>query len=166
MGNHLKTQDFDTINWADLLSPSLHIKKEIVAADPFERGLRKALNFGHTIGHAIEGFALETAQPLLHGEAVAIGMICESYLSHQLVGLKDQELQRISAFILTTYQAYPLAAENYAAYLHLMTKDKKNENGVINFSLIDSIGQIQVNQTANEHQIIESLEYYNRLIST
>lgn len=161
-----KAQNFNNINWAVLLSPSIHIKKDIVSIDPFEKGMRKALNFGHTIGHAIEGFAVETEQSLLHGEAVAIGMVCESYLSHQLVGLKANELQSISEFILTTYQPYPLATENYPTYLHLMTKDKKNENGLINFSLINTIGKVRVNQTATEQQIIESLDFYNRMVNT
>lgn len=159
-----ETPDFDAIHWPGLLPPSLHIKKSIVAADPHERGLRKALNFGHTIGHAIEGFALESERQLLHGEAVAIGMICESYLSHLLLGLSKKELQQICTFILKIYSAYPLDKDNYPAYLQLMAKDKKNENGVINFSLIGPIGQVHVNQTASDKQILESLEFYNSLI--
>lgn len=157
------TTDFERIDWETILIPSLMIKKRIVEADPFEKGLRKALNFGHTVGHAVEGFALESDRPLLHGEAVAIGMICESYLSQKLLGLKETELQEISRFLLKTYGPYRLERANYAAYLQLMTKDKKNENGIINFSLVQSAGQVQVNQTASEEQIVESLEFYNGL---
>ena len=156
-------KDLSAVNWIEILVPSLQIKKQVVEADPFEKGIRKALNFGHTIGHAIEGFALETDHPLLHGEAIAIGMVCESYLSTRQLGLTDNALQRISQFLLNTYDSYPLDQRHYNNFLHLMTKDKKNENGIINFSMIDSIGNVHVNQTASEDQIIESLDYYNSL---
>ena len=79
----LEIEDLSQVDWLPVLVPSLRIKQAIVEEDPFEKDIRKALNFGHTIGHALEGYALETGHPLLHGEAIAIGMYCESWLSHQ-----------------------------------------------------------------------------------
>ena len=96
---HIKQIDtLEHINWPTYLYPSLEIKKRIVEIDPFEAGLRKALNFGHTIGHAVESVFLETEKPLLHGEAIAIGMICESYIAHHIAGLSVAHLEEISNF--------------------------------------------------------------------
>ena len=155
--------DLNEVDWATIIEPSLQIKKQIVEQDPFERGIRKALNFGHTVGHAIEGIALESTQPLLHGEAIAIGMICESYLSHKLIGLKEEALQNISAFIIATYGFHSLQESNFDAFLQLMKNDKKNENSQINFSLIAPPGSVQINQTSTQDLILESLKYYNTL---
>lgn len=159
-----RISDLNTADWSAIIPPSLMIKKRVVEEDPFERGLRKALNFGHTIGHAIEGHALETDRPLLHGEAIAIGMICEAYLSHRLVGLPEAELEQISRYILSIYASYPLDPVNFQAYLALMKNDKKNEDGQINFSLIDAAGSVRVNQTCGEELIFESLEFYRQTI--
>ena len=154
-------KDLSHTDWGNIIPPSLLIKKNIVEADPFERGIRKALNFGHTIGHAIEGHALESGQPLLHGEAIAIGMICEAYLSHKLLGLPQKNLNEICRFLLSTYEPHPLNKANYPIYFNLMRNDKKNEQGAINFSLINPIGQAQINQTSSEEMILDSLDYYN-----
>ena len=162
MVNH-QIQQIDAVDWASFLVPSLHIKKHIVEIDPFEKGLRKALNFGHTIGHAIEGIALDTDTPLLHGEAIAIGMICEAFLSHHLLGLPKQQLTQISQFVLQTYGHQPLSEQIFDDYIHLMTKDKKNEQNKINFSLIKPVGEVFVNQTCSRKEIENSLRYYNQL---
>ena len=143
--------------------PYKKIKKRIVEEDPFEHGLRKALNFGHTIGHAIEGHVLESDRPLLHGEAVAIGMICEAFLSHKRLNLPLTDLDRISRFILKTYGYYPLNKADFEPFIQLMYNDKKNEGGQINFSMIRSPGQVRVNQTCDIAQIEESLTYYQML---
>jgi len=157
-------RDITTVNWAPIITPSLLIKKQVVEEDPFERGLRKALNFGHTIGHAIEGHALESDRPLLHGEAIAIGMICETFLSHRILGLSKTELENVSRYLLSVYDSYPLQKKNYPAYFQLMKNDKKNEDGKINFSLIIPLGEAVVNQTCEKELIEESLDYYNGLL--
>ena len=154
--------DLQIVDWPTYLAPSLQIKKRIVEEDPFEKGIRKALNFGHTIGHAIEGWALETPEPLLHGEAIAIGMISEAWLSHQLVGLPMESVQQIAQFILSTYEPYPLKESAFDDFLHLMSKDKKNDNEAINFTLIQPIGKAIINQTASREMIVESLHFYNQ----
>lgn len=154
-------EKLDTVDWPSLLVASLLIKKNIVESDPFEKGLRKALNFGHTVGHAVEGHALESAQPLLHGEAIAIGMICESYLSYVTLGLPKEDLAAITAFLKAIYQPKPVYKANYGTYLDLMANDKKNEGATINFSLIEKPGIVMVNQTCTPELIKESLDYFN-----
>ncbi len=147
-------------NWADLIVPSLKIKQSIVEQDPFEKGIRKALNFGHTIGHAVEGWALETDHPLLHGEAIAIGMICESYLSHKILGLSREELDQISNYMLHIYGNYTIPFSIVDELVDLMRNDKKNIGAAINFTLLDQIGNCQINQTADRNLIKESLQFY------
>ena len=149
--------------WEALIAPSLHIKKQIVEADPFEKGQRKALNFGHTVGHAVEGVALETDAPLLHGEAVAIGMACETFLSGRELGLPEKDVEQITRYIIEHYGHHPLDPGDFDAYLRLMGNDKKNEGQQINFSLINPVGQAAVNRHCTPELIIESLEFYNSL---
>lgn len=155
--------DWAATDWAALLLPSVGIKQRIVEADPHERGLRKALNFGHTIGHAIEGHALEGERPLLHGEAIAIGMVCEAYLSQRQAGLPEAALAEISRFLLGVYGHYDLAEADFDAYLALMANDKKNEGGRINFSLLPSIGAVRVDEVCSPEDIVASLRYYQGL---
>ncbi len=155
-----KVQDWRNLDWNGFIGPSLRIKQRVVEADPFERGLRKALNFGHTIGHAVEGHALETDSPLLHGEAIAIGMVCEAFLSRKKTGLSSNDLAEITRFFLHIYGTVALDRANYAEYLRLMGNDKKNEGSAINFALIGPPGEVHINQTAVAEEIIESLDYY------
>ncbi len=130
--------------------PSLLIKKNIVEADPFERNIRKALNFGHTVGHALESYFLAGESPLLHGEAVAAGMVVEARLSHRLCGLHAQELAAIEAFISKIFPGIKVVEQDFTPLLALMQQDKKNEQLAINFSLIAAIGQPSINQTCTE----------------
>ena len=155
--------DLSKVNWAEKLIPSLKIKKAVVEADPFEKGWRKALNFGHTIGHAIESLYLETETPLLHGEAIAIGMICESYLSYKILELSKSALMEITDCIIKIYGKIDLSNLDINAALQLMRQDKKNEANVINFTLLHKIGGAKVNQTTNEQLITESINFYREL---
>ncbi len=150
-------------NWQILIEPSLQIKQNIVQQDPFEKGIRKALNFGHTIGHAVESLALETTQALLHGEAIAIGMVCESYLSHKADLLSKNQLEEITQYISTVYAHYSINEADSTKLLQLMRNDKKNQNHQINFTFLTNIGQCQINQTASDKLILESLAYYNSI---
>ena len=156
-------KNWKKVDWPAFLVPSLHIKKRIVEIDPFEKGLRKALNFGHTIGHAVESQYLESKKPLLHGEAVAIGMICESYISHKMSGLSTKDLKEITKFLVRTYGKYKLLKKDYPAMIQLMRKDKKNEKDEINFTLLKAPGKCLVNQSAEVALIKESLDYYRAL---
>lgn len=162
--NKIKTiQAIAANNWSAYLYDSLMVKKCIVEVDPFEQGLRKALNFGHTIGHAVESYFLKTPKPLLHGEAIAIGMICETYLSHKMVGLPAAALEEIQRFLLQTYDFVKLPTKAMPYLINIMRKDKKNENSKINCSLLPEIGAVKVNQVVSPSLIQESIAYYNAL---
>ena len=159
-----KITDLTTVDWTEIITPSLKIKQYVVEIDPFERGLRKALNFGHTIGHAIESKALATENPLTHGEAIAIGMICEAYLSKILRGLSDEELNDICQFILKIYGKYDIQSFDFQQLIALMRQDKKNDSAAnINFSLLPKIGTVEVNCIATEAEIEASLDFYKKL---
>lgn len=154
---------FEKVNWEELLPPSLKIKQKIVEEDPFEKGIRKALNFGHTIGHAVETLFLESPTPLRHGEAIAIGMICEAYLSHQQVGLPKEDLEEIVSFILKIYPKVKIDESHFPTLINWMRKDKKNENQEINFTYLIKIGACVVNQISEPEAIMESIRFYNDL---
>jgi 3-dehydroquinate synthase len=156
----LKIQDLSRVDWEKYLIASLKIKQKIVKKDPFEQGIRKALNFGHTIGHAIESAALDTDKPMTHGEAIAIGMICEACLSHILRGLPEADLVAIKSFFSKHYEKYNIEQFDFQYLISLMRQDKKNEGGEINFSLLPTIGDVAVNCTATPQYIEESLKYY------
>jgi 3-dehydroquinate synthase len=155
-----KINNLENVVWEKFLAPSLRIKQRIVKADPFEQNVRKALNFGHTIGHAIESYALETDTPLLHGEAIAIGLITESYLSYKVAGLPKEDLENITTYISSIYDFYSFSKNIFSTLLETMQQDKKNEHGKINFTLIDRIGNFQYNQQCSTELILESLGYY------
>jgi len=159
----LKIEDLSKVDWTDYLVPSLKIKQAIVEEDPFEKGIRKALNFGHTIGHAVETLFLETPTPLRHGEAIAIGMICEAYLSHQQVGLPKEELEEIVSFLLKIYPKVAIEETHFSTLINWMRKDKKNENQEINFTYLTNIGKCVVNQISEPEAIMESMRFYNSL---
>jgi 3-dehydroquinate synthase len=158
----LKTVNLaDDVSWDEIILRSVRIKSEIVESDPFESGRRKILNFGHTIGHALETFFLEGGETtLLHGEAVAAGMICESWLSNQLAGLHENELEEITQTLLQLYGSANVNNISDHRLIELMRHDKKNTNGVINFTLLDAIGKPAINKKAVAADIIEALNYY------
>ncbi len=145
----------------EIVYRSVEIKNKVIVSDPTEQGLRKILNFGHTIGHAIEGYSLlHDANPLLHGEAIAIGMICEAWLSHKHTGLAEAELQDITAAFLSRYERYRYTPNQYDEFLELMKNDKKNEDGKIGFALLERIGSAVYNIYVSEEDIKEALDYY------
>ena len=145
----------------ELIYRSVEIKNEVVIEDPKEHGLRKALNFGHTVGHAVEtNSLLNDENPLTHGEAIAIGMICESYLSYKKAGLSKAELDEIVGVITNLYPKYNLAAANFTGLAYLMLKDKKNEFGRINCTLLSAIGACKLDNICTEEELFGALEYY------
>ncbi len=149
----------------ELIYRSVQIKNEVVTTDPFEKGLRKILNFGHTIGHAVESYSLAENEflPLLHGEAIGIGMICEAYLSHKHNGLSGEELDRIIAYLLSVYPHYTLDKAADEELFHIMKNDKKNVDGKIGFALLSAIGTCSFNCYLPEAAITESLDFYRDL---
>lgn len=155
----------DIKNWAKIIYRNVSIKKDVVENDPYEGGLRKILNFGHTIGHAIESMVLDTKDHLLHGEAIAVGMICEAYLSHIKGMLGPQELEEIVDYILEIYGiVVPAKLSNHRQILANMQKDKKNKGGKVMFSLIDGIGACKYDIECSTQELKDSFSYYNALV--
>ena len=139
---------------------SVEIKNDITTQDPKEQGLRKALNLGHTVGHAFESLSHHRNTPVLHGYAVAWGMLCELYLSFVKLGFPKDLLMSYVYFVRNEYGVFPISCKDYD-YLHeAMTHDKKNEDSNINFSLLENIGQLKLDQTANKALLEEMLDFY------
>lgn len=158
--------EMDTItpeNIFPLIKRSMKIKETVVEADFKEQNIRKTLNFGHTIGHAIESLFLEKGNPILHGEAVALGMICETRLSFLENLISEETLNLVVHHIKKYFPLLDIKVFNELEILNLMQNDKKNDSGRINFSLIDSIGSCQFNCLVDPKNIISSLHYYQLL---
>ncbi|WP_242916401.1 3-dehydroquinate synthase [Pontibacter liquoris] len=153
-----------TEDWEALIRHSVSIKSRVVDVDPLEGGYRKVLNFGHTIGHAVESYLL--AQPgraLLHGEAVAVGMLCEAWLSvkHQL--LTQAELDQIETFLVSIYEKVPLTEPDLQQIVQLVLQDKKNTRATINCTLLSGIGKAVYDQPITLQEVQQSLHYYQLL---
>lgn len=160
---NLKNSSYLTIEPGTIYR-SVEIKNQVVTEDPFEKGLRKILNFGHTIGHAVESHSLsKDKKPLTHGEAIAIGMVCEAFLSAKYCNLTPNELGDISQYILSVYPKYHIKENSFQTLITLMQSDKKNEDGFIMFSLLEKIGNCTYNCKVTDTDILESLKYYNSL---
>lgn len=158
----LLTFNLDDINYpllAQMVGDSVAIKEQIVEEDPLEHGIRKALNLGHTIGHAFESWSL-TRRPYLHGYAVAWGLICELYLSVIKTGFPTDKMRQVVRFIKENYGTLPITCDDYPELYELMTHDKKNADGIINFTLLGDIGDICINQTATKEEIYEALDFF------
>ena len=143
----------------EMVGRSVAVKERIVTEDPTEQGIRKALNLGHTVGHAFESFALQR-KPVLHGYAVAWGLICELYLSAIKMGFPTDKMHQTVRFIQEHYGKFSITCNDYPTLLELMTHDKKNVSGIINFTLLGGIGDIRINQTATKEEICEALDFY------
>lgn len=154
----LDRPDYDQLK--ELVAKSVAIKEHIVAEDPYEKGIRKALNLGHTVGHAFESLALAEGRPVLHGYAVAWGLVCELYLSVVRCGFPTTWLRQVSRFIFETYGRFAFDCRVYDRLYELMTHDKKNVAGVINFTLLGAVGDIHINQSASKEEILEMLDFY------
>ena len=143
----------------DLVAKSVQVKERIVTEDPTEKGIRKALNLGHTVGHAFESLALQR-KPVLHGYAVAWGLVCELYLSVAKASFPVDKMRQMTRFIFEHYGRMSITCDDYPALLELMTHDKKNTGSDINFTLLGGIGDIRINQTATKEEIEEALDFY------
>ncbi len=155
--------DFDNVDYEALhrlVGRSIMIKDYFVKADPQERGLRKALNFGHTFGHAFETFAMRHGRPVLHGVAVAYGMVCEILLSRDKAGLPASVADSLARRVCRLYGKPRVTMADAPELLELMRHDKKNDTRGINFTLLPSVGDVLVNQTATEGEIEAVLNQY------
>jgi len=146
----------------DYIQRSVQIKNEIVEQDPFEKNIRKKLNFGHTLGHAIESYFLDITErdSLLHGEAIAAGMILEGYLSHKLTGLSMVALEEIRKTILGHFKKINFSRQDISIILELLKHDKKNSHGNINFVLLEAIGAAVMDISVHNQFFAEAFAYY------
>lgn len=154
----ITTPDYATLQ--NLVAKSVAIKEQIVKEDPTEKGIRKALNLGHTAGHAIESLALKEGRTILHGYAVAWGLLMELYLSARKCGFPAKEMHQMEAYIKEHYGKFLYDCKHYETLYNFMSHDKKNQGGNINFTLLGGIGDIRINQTASQDEIEEMLDYY------
>lgn len=161
--NDLLAFNLDVVDYRllqQLVAQSVQVKKGIVEQDPREQGLRKALNLGHTVGHAFESLALQQHRPVLHGYAVAWGLVCELYLSHVCCGFPRDVMRSVIHFIHQHYGPFAFTCDDYPQLYSFMTHDKKNQGGIINFTLLSDVGKLQLNQTASQPLIYEMLDFY------
>ena len=150
-----------TENWEALIRHSVSIKAAVVEADPLEGGYRKVLNFGHTIGHAVESYLLEKpGRELLHGEAIAVGMLCETYLSVKKGLLSKEALDEIETFLVSVYEKVPLSEDDIQTISRFALQDKKNSGATINCTLLERIGKAVYDQPTTLPEIQEALRYY------
>lgn len=147
----------------ELIKQSINIKTAIVESDPTESGNRKILNFGHTIGHAIESLFARDHKKISHGEAIAAGMICEAFLSSVLNDLSREELEEISDVITNSFGKVILDPTDFEDIVAFAGKDKKSMTGELNFTLLRRIGKASVNHKADESSVIQALRYYDSL---
>ncbi|MCK4677501.1 MAG: 3-dehydroquinate synthase [Bacteroidales bacterium] len=156
---------FEITEWESLIIRSIEIKNSVARNDPYEKSLRKRLNFGHTIGHAFESLALRKAgkPPLPHGVAVAMGIICEAYLSTKIRGLPEGARDSINDYILANFPYYPVAKKDHPRVIEIIKHDKKHTGEGINFTLIPSIGNALIDQYCDERLVLDSLVFYSSL---
>jgi 3-dehydroquinate synthase len=145
-----------------LIAHSVEIKKKVVAQDPTEKGLRKILNFGHTIGHAVETYFLSKPpkERLLHGEAIAAGMIMETYLAYRKKMVDLQTLEQVEEFLFSVFGKVSLAMSDVPTVIALAQQDKKNRGGELRFSLLDGIGTCAYDIKVTPNEIQQAVAYY------
>jgi len=143
-----------------LIKESVEFKMKIVESDPLEKGNREALNFGHTVGHAIETFFNRRNIEILHGEAVAIGMICELFLSNKVLSFNFKKLFEVSEYLATYFKSFKIDYNIYDEIYEIMKHDKKNKQDSIRFTLLKDIGDFEINQQCSKEDIFEALNFY------
>ncbi len=155
--------DVDEDRMLELMRMSVALKEDVVTKDPFEKGIRKALNLGHTVGHAFESLAFQRGETLLHGYAVAWGLVCELILSHCQCNFPLEILKQTASFVKNNYGYMPFTCKEYDALYDFMKHDKKNEGDGINFTLLTNIGGIEINQTATKENIFTMFDIFRDL---
>ncbi len=144
---------------SSMLQKSIKVKETIVEKDPHEQNIRKALNLGHTFGHAFEAWALKHS-PILHGYAVAYGLIAELYLASVKVGFPTDQMRQTVNYIREYYGALPITCDDYEELIRYMRHDKKNRGNEINVTLLRGIGDIRINQVITEEEVKEALDFF------
>jgi 3-dehydroquinate synthase len=157
---NLNPAQVDFARLLPLVEQSIRIKEKVVLSDPLETGLRKILNFGHTVGHAFESYFMGSPDEISHGRAVAYGMAVELFLSEKKSGLLGDKLKEAVEYINKVYGKAGITSKDFEPLLNLMTHDKKNESAKINFSLLKDFGFPVFDQTAGRTEIMEAFERY------
>jgi 3-dehydroquinate synthase len=150
----------DIDDWNKIISRAARDKIDIVHHDALEKGIRKNLNFGHTIGHAIESHYLKHDRPVTHGQAVAAGMICETWISSRLFQMDCTRIDEIISMIDLNFEKFDLTEDNIPELLELMKQDKKVREGKLKFSLIRKLGKASHNIEVDFELIVDSLKFY------
>ncbi len=153
-------QDITQLDFSSVIKRSIAIKANITEQDPTEKGIRKILNFGHTIGHAIESYWLDSKKPLLHGEAVAIGMVAEAFISYSIGKLSEQELFEIRKKIIGLYGHQRKYVKPIEKIISFMQMDKKNYKGTLRMSLLNKIGEACYDVEVQPEIVFQSLVFY------
>ena len=161
--NEIKKQALQDLPWETLVPKSVAFKCSVVNQDPFEKGLRKILNAGHTVGHAIESYFLAKGNKILHGEAVAAGLIAESFIGLKRNLLDKESLEEIQTYILRVYGKLNLQEKNLKEIAALCLQDKKNKGNSVLCVLPEGIGKAKFDVEISLGEIEECLSYYNRL---
>jgi 3-dehydroquinate synthase len=141
-----------------LIIEAIEKKKQIVESDPTEQNIRKILNFGHTFGHALETFALENERELSHGHAVAMGMLCELWLSKQMLNFDANQYQEISDFIRSKYPKFPIETKDFERLTNILLQDKKNSENQIRPVLLENIGQPRYDLVCSKEQCLSAFQ--------
>jgi 3-dehydroquinate synthase len=160
--NCMQVENFTVSQVESLINESVQIKSKIVEEDINETGLRKALNYGHTLGHALESYrmSLQPDYHLFHGEAIAIGLILETYISHKLFGFPKEDLEQLKSFVHRHYQKQHFEINAQDKIIELMKFDKKNVKDKVNFVLLKTIGVPRFDCLVDNVLIYEAFEYY------
>ena len=159
----IKIHDFSQITQSELIRKSIHIKTAICGVDMFDIGERKKLNFGHSIGHALESFALLEGRDLSHGESVALGMMAEADISCQKNLITENELALITSELSRFFTPFPIENKDYDKILFYLQKDKKKIDNKLNFTLLNAIGKVAINQQVSQNEILQSIENLRKI---
>lgn len=148
-----------------LIETSIRVKEDVVHKDPTEKGLRKALNFAHTTAHAFESLAMSRKQSVMHGYAVAWGIVCELYMSCIKCGFPTNKMRQTLNFVKEHYGVYLITCKDYDKIYQYMTHDKKNTGNGVNFTLLEDIGKVKLDNIASKTEIFDMLDFFRETMN-
>ncbi len=162
MWDIIRTKSLHEQDWETLVKHSVKFKKSVTDQDPKEKGLRKTLNFGHTIGHALESYFLAEGNRIFHGEAIAMGMIMEAFIAREKKLISEQELEEISSYLIKIFEKQEMPWGD-SALIQLTKQDKKNKRNEILMALPEGIGKAKWDAAVSEDELEKSFDYYRSL---
>jgi 3-dehydroquinate synthase len=162
MWQAIRTKSLHEQDWETLVRHSVQFKKSVTDQDPKEKGLRKILNFGHTIGHALESYFLAEGNRIFHGEAIAMGMVMEAFIAREKRLINEQELKEITAYLIQIFEKQEMPWGD-SALIQLTKQDKKNKGNEILMALPAGIGKAKWDTIVSEDELEKSFDYYRSL---